>query len=114
MNRRRHGAALGLGLLSAAQVGNRQLLTSCQERDLQLDADTGAAADQHSRRRARRSPRPVRTRLERISVKVREHGGVSVEPMQLAAHLLEKSTADLSEDEAVEDGTDPRPTRGLG
>ena len=39
-------------------------------------------------------------RLERISAKVREHGGVSVEPMQLAALLLEKSTADLSEDEA--------------
>jgi len=39
-------------------------------------------------------------RLERISAKVREHGGAGVEPMQLAALLLEKSTADLSEDEA--------------
>ena len=33
---------------------------------------------------------------------VREHGGVNVEPMQLAALLLEKTTAQLSEDEAEE------------
>ena len=39
-------------------------------------------------------------RLEVISARVRKHGGVSVEPMQLAALLLEKSTEDLSEDEA--------------
>src|SRR3990172_10641268 len=39
-------------------------------------------------------------RLEEIAAKVREHGGVSVEPMQLAALLLEKTTQDLSEDEA--------------
>src|SRR2546426_1946393 len=39
-------------------------------------------------------------RLEVISAKVREHGGVSVEPMQLAALLLERSTEHLSEDEA--------------
>jgi hypothetical protein len=39
-------------------------------------------------------------RLEEISAKVREHGGVSVEPMQLAALLLEKLTADLDEAQA--------------
>ena len=39
-------------------------------------------------------------RLEEIAAKVREHGGVSVEPMQLAALLLEKTTEDLSEAEA--------------
>ena len=39
-------------------------------------------------------------RLEEIAAKVREHGGVSVEPMQLAALLLEKTTEGLSEDEA--------------
>ena len=39
-------------------------------------------------------------RLEEIAAKVREHGGVSVEPMQLAALLLEKTTDDLSQDEA--------------
>ena len=39
-------------------------------------------------------------RLEEIAAKLREHGGVSVEPMQLAALLLEKTTEDLSEAEA--------------
>jgi len=38
-------------------------------------------------------------RLEEIAAKVREHGGVSVEPMQLAALLLERTTEDLNEDE---------------
>jgi hypothetical protein len=41
-------------------------------------------------------------RLEEITAKVREHGGVNVEPMQLAALLLEKTTEQLSEDEAKE------------
>lgn len=39
-------------------------------------------------------------RLERIAISVREHQGVSIEPMQLAALLLEKTTEELSEDEA--------------
>jgi hypothetical protein len=44
----------------------------------------------------------VRTlkRLEEIAAKVRAHGGVSVEPMQLAALLLEKKAEELSEGEA--------------
>src|SRR5712691_6135747 len=54
MNRRRQGAALSLGLRSAAQIDKREVLTSCHERDPQLDTDTGSAADQHSRRRALR------------------------------------------------------------
>ena len=41
-------------------------------------------------------------RLERITAKVREHGGPKVEPMQLAALLLERTTEQLSEDEAEE------------
>src|SRR5213593_2329504 len=45
------------------------------------------------------APRTLK-RLEEIAAKVREHGGVSVEPMQLAALLLEKKTAELSEGEA--------------
>ena len=40
-------------------------------------------------------------RLEELSAKVREQG-VSVEPMQLAALLLEKTTEQLSQDEAEE------------
>ena len=39
-------------------------------------------------------------RLEDIAAKVRARGGVRVEPMQLAALLLEKKTEELSEGEA--------------
>jgi hypothetical protein len=35
-------------------------------------------------------------RLEEITSRVREHGGVNVEPMQLAALLLEKTARQLS------------------
>ncbi|MDP9362145.1 MAG: hypothetical protein M3P29_11915 [Acidobacteriota bacterium] len=35
-------------------------------------------------------------RLEELTARVREHGGVNVEPMQLAALLLEKTAAQLS------------------
>ena len=39
-------------------------------------------------------------RLEAITARVRERNGLSVEPMQLAALLLEKTTERLSEGEA--------------
>jgi len=39
-------------------------------------------------------------RLEDITARVRKHGGINVEPMQLAALLLEKTTRQLSEAEA--------------
>ena len=41
-------------------------------------------------------------RLEELTAKLREHGGGNVGPMQLAALLLEKTTEQLSEDEAEE------------
>jgi hypothetical protein len=41
-------------------------------------------------------------RLEEITAKVREHGVANLEPMQLAALLLEKTTEQLSRDEAEE------------
>lgn len=41
-------------------------------------------------------------RLEAMSAKARDHDGVNVEPMQLAALLLEKVTEWLDEREAVE------------
>ena len=44
----------------------------------------------------------VTVRLEELTAKVRERGGMNVEPMQLAALLLEKTTGQLSEDEADE------------
>src|SRR6266566_1691536 len=45
------------------------------------------------------APRTLK-RLEEIAARIRAHGGVSVEPMQLAALLLEKKTDELSEREA--------------
>ena len=42
----------------------------------------------------------TRKRLEEIAAKVRARGGVSVEPMHLAALLLEKEAEELSEGEA--------------
>src|SRR3954465_6717004 len=45
------------------------------------------------------APRTLK-RLEDIAVVVRARGGVSVEPMQLAALLLEKKTEELSAREA--------------
>jgi hypothetical protein len=45
------------------------------------------------------APRTLK-RLEEIAAKVRAHGRVSVEPMQLAALLLEKKAEELSEGEA--------------
>ena len=39
-------------------------------------------------------------RLEAITSRVREHGGVNVEPMQLAALLLEMTARQLSEADA--------------
>jgi hypothetical protein len=44
------------------------------------------------------APRTLK-KLEEISAKVREHG-MNVEPMQLAALLIEKTTEQLGEDEA--------------
>ena len=41
-------------------------------------------------------------RLEAIAAKVHQHEGVNVEPMQLAALLLEKATEQISEDEVKE------------
>ena len=45
------------------------------------------------------APRTLK-RLEEITAKIRVHGRVNVEPMQLAALLLEKTTEELSEHEA--------------
>jgi hypothetical protein len=45
------------------------------------------------------APRTLK-RLEAITEGVKARSGVSVEPMQLAALLLEKTTEELSEDEA--------------
>ena len=40
--------------------------------------------------------------LERLAARMRKHGGVRIDPMQLAALLLERSTEHLADDEADE------------
>jgi hypothetical protein len=47
------------------------------------------------------APRTLK-RLEEIAARVRENGGAKLEPMQLAALLLEKTAEQLSEEEAEE------------
>ena len=57
------------------------------------------------------APRTL-ARLEELTAKIREHGGLNVEPMQLAALLLEKTSKRLSEDEAEELVLPRRASRG--
>ena len=45
------------------------------------------------------APRTLK-KLEEIAAKVREHGGANLEPMQLAALLIEKTTEKFSEEDA--------------
>jgi len=45
------------------------------------------------------APRTLK-KLEEIAARVREHGGANLEPMQLAALLIEKTTEKLSEEDA--------------
>ena len=47
------------------------------------------------------APRTLK-KLEEIAARVREHGGANLEPMQLAALLIEKSTEKLSDEDAEE------------
>jgi hypothetical protein len=45
------------------------------------------------------APRTLK-RLEEITARFRKHGGVNLEPMQLAALLIERTTRQLSQDDA--------------
>jgi hypothetical protein len=40
-------------------------------------------------------------RLEKLAMAIREHGGGEIHPMQLAALLLERVTANISEEDAL-------------
>ena len=82
--------------------GAMQLLADIEAR-FRVPAGGGRPTDPRwtERRLLPLAPRTLK-RLKQIASKVREHGGVSIEPMQLAALLLEKSAKDLSEDEAEE------------
>lgn len=80
--------------------GAMQLLADIDAR-LRVPAGGGRPTDPRwtERRLVPLAPRTLE-RLEAITAKVRERNGLNVEPMQLAALLLEKTTEQLSEDEA--------------
>ena len=110
--------AKGLGAVRRGKVpatggyfGAMQLLADIEAR-LRVPAGGGRPTDPRwtERRLIPLAPATLK-RLEEIMATVREHGGVSVEPMQLAALLLERTTEDLSEDEA-EELVRPRVARG--
>lgn len=80
--------------------GAMQLLADVEAR-FRVPSGGGRPTDPRwtERRLVPLAPRTLE-RLEAISEQVREHSGMNVEPMQLAALLLERTTEQLSEDEA--------------
>ena len=90
------------GKVSAAggYFGAVQLVADIDAR-FRIPAGGGRPTDPRwtERRLVPLAPRTLE-RLEAITARVRERNGVNVEPMQLAALLLEKTTEQLSEDEA--------------
>ena len=86
---------------SGGYFGAIQLLADIEAR-FRVPAGGGRPTDASwtERRLVPLAPRTLK-RLEEIAAKVRARAGVSVEPMQLAALLLEKKTEELSEREAA-------------
>jgi|SRR5882672_5940893 len=97
--------------MSGGYFGALQLLADIEAR-FRVPSGGGRPTDAGwtERRLVPLAPRTLK-RLEEIAAKVREHGGVNVEPMQLAALLLEKKTEELSKGEA---GNLVRPKRHPG
>lgn len=81
-------------------LGALQLVAEVAAR-FRVPAGGGRATDPSwtERRLVPLAPRTLE-RLETISANMREHGRLSLEPMQLAGLLLEKATERLSEGEA--------------
>jgi hypothetical protein len=79
--------------------GAMQLLADIETR-LRVPAGGGRATDPNwtERRLVPLAPRTLK-RLEAITKDVKARSGMSVEPMQLAALLLEKTTEQLNEEE---------------
>ena len=86
--------------VSGGYFGAMELLADIEAR-FRVPSGGGRPTDARwtERRLVPLAPRTLK-RLEEIAAKIRERGGVSVEPMQLAALLLEKKTEELSEGEA--------------
>ena len=88
--------------------GALQLLADIEVR-LRVPAGGGRRTDPRwtERRLVPLAPETL-DRLEQLTVGIREHGNVNLEPMQLAGLLLEKATEQLS-DEDAEKLVRPRP-----
>jgi len=82
--------------------GAMQLLAEIETR-FRVPVGGGRATDPHwtERRLVPLAPRTLK-RLEAITERVRAGSGVSVEPMQLAALLLERTAEQLNDDEVKE------------
>ncbi len=85
---------------SGGYFGAMQLLADVEAR-FRVPAGGGRPTDPSwtERRLVPLAPQTLK-RLEEITAKVRQRGGASLEPMQLAALLLEKTTERISETEA--------------
>jgi hypothetical protein len=90
----RHGKVAATG----GYFGAMQLLADIEAR-FRVPSGGGRPTDPGwtERRLLPLAPRTLK-RLEEIAARVREHGGANLEPMQLAALLIEKTTEKLSED----------------
>jgi len=99
----------GKATASGGYFGAMQLLADVEAR-FRVPPRGGRATDPSwtERRLVPLAPRTLK-RLEEITAKVRERGSSNLEPMQLAALILEKTTERISESEAQEL---IRPTRG--
>ena len=101
--------ALGLGAdrrgkveASAGYFGAAQVLAEVEAR-FRVPAGGGRATDPSwtERRLLPLAPKTLK-RLEDLTARMRERGGANVEPMQLAAILLEMTTASISDATAAE------------
>lgn len=99
--------AKGLGAKRRGKVsatggyfGALQLLADIEAR-LRVPAGGGRPTDPGwtERRLVPLAPETL-DRLEELTARVRKHGNVNVEPMQLAGLLLEKTTKQLSDEDA--------------
>jgi hypothetical protein len=92
----RHGKVAATG----GYFGAMQLLADIEAR-FRVPSGGGRPTDPAwtERRLLPLAPRTLK-KLEEIAAKVREHGGANLEPMQLAALLIEKTTEKLSEEDA--------------
>ncbi len=90
----------GRATASGGYFGAMQLVAEVEAR-FRVPSGGGRPTDPRwtKRRLVPLAPRTLR-RLEELTAKVRERGSANLEPMQLAALLLEKTTELISETEA--------------